>query len=147
MKNIHIKIFFALLFSITFIFKSYAISFPKNLNHNVIGLPLRDSSKLTDSAYIKAVQEFKNLSKAEKKMRAKAAKKMLAEYKQKKNAGDEVSTNELLLAILCVILPPLAVYLHQGKVTNNKFWISLLLTILFWVPGIIYAILVVFFDF
>lgn len=147
MKKIHLKILFALLSCSTFIFKANAISFPKNLNNNAISLPISDSSKLTDSAYIKAVQEFKSLSKAEKKLRAKEAKKMLTDFKKQKKNGDDVKTDEILLGILCVILPPLAVYLHQGKVTNNKFWLSLLLTILFWLPGIIYAILVVFFDF
>jgi uncharacterized membrane protein YqaE (UPF0057 family) len=40
------------------------------------------------------------------------------------------------------LLPPLAVYLHQG-VINTKFWISILLTLCFWIPGVIYALLVV----
>ncbi|MBK7885425.1 MAG: YqaE/Pmp3 family membrane protein [Chitinophagaceae bacterium] len=47
-----------------------------------------------------------------------------------------------LLVILAILLPPLAVYLHQGEI-NTKFWISLLLTLLFWLPGIIYALIVV----
>ena len=102
-----------------------------------------DSTKL-DSAYVNAVKEFKNISKAEKKARVKDAKKMLAEYKEKKKAGDDVATNDILMAILCIILPPLAVYLHEGKVINTKFWISLVLSLLFWLPGIIYALLVVF---
>jgi uncharacterized membrane protein YqaE (UPF0057 family) len=33
------------------------------------------------------------------------------------------------------------VFLHEG--INNRFWISLLLTILFFIPGVIYALLVV----
>ena len=27
---------------------------------------------------------------------------------------------------------------------NSKFWISLILTLLFWIPGVIFALLVVF---
>jgi len=42
-------------------------------------------------------------------------------------------------------LPPLAVYLHEG-VINSKFWISLLLTLLFWLPGVIYALIVILGD-
>jgi len=48
----------------------------------------------------------------------------------------------VLLIILAILLPPLAVYLHQGEI-NSKFWISLLLTLLFFIPGVIYALLVV----
>jgi len=46
------------------------------------------------------------------------------------------------LVILAILLPPLAVYLHQGEI-NTKFWISLILTLLFFIPGIIYALIVV----
>lgn len=48
-----------------------------------------------------------------------------------------------LLIVLAIILPPLAVFLHQGEI-NTKFWISLVLSLLFLVPGIIYAFLVIF---
>jgi len=50
-----------------------------------------------------------------------------------KKAGKEPSTNTLLLVILAILLPPLAVYLHEG-VINSKFWISLILTLIFWLP-------------
>jgi uncharacterized membrane protein YqaE (UPF0057 family) len=89
-----------------------------------------------------ALKEFKNTSRSEKKQRIKAVKATLKEYKANKKAGNEPSTNQLLLVILAILLPPLAVYLHQGEV-NTKFWISLLLTLLFWLPGVIYALLVV----
>ena len=49
--------------------------------------------------------------------------------------------NVILLVILAILLPPLAVGLHRG--IGTEFWISLLLTILFWIPGVIYALLVV----
>jgi uncharacterized membrane protein YqaE (UPF0057 family) len=48
----------------------------------------------------------------------------------------------VVLIILAILLPPLAVYLHQGEI-NGKFWISVLLTLLFILPGIIYSLLVV----
>jgi uncharacterized membrane protein YqaE (UPF0057 family) len=146
MKNCSSKILLVLFFVTAVMSKTKAVSIPKNMFSNTTILPKKDSTTLNDSAYIKAINEFKSLSKTEKKVRAKEAKKLLKDYKKQKKNGDDVSTNELLLAILCVILPPLAVYLHQNKETNTKFWISLILTLLFWVPGIIYAILVVFFD-
>jgi uncharacterized membrane protein YqaE (UPF0057 family) len=89
-----------------------------------------------------AVEEFKNTSRSERKERIKAVKATLKEYKANRKAGNEPNTNQTLLVILAILLPPLAVYLHQGEV-NNKFWISLLLTLIFWLPGVIYALLVV----
>lgn len=47
-----------------------------------------------------------------------------------------------LLVVLAIILPPLAVYLHEGEIAT-RFWISLLLTLLFFLPGIIYALIIV----
>ncbi|MCB0740247.1 MAG: YqaE/Pmp3 family membrane protein, partial [Chitinophagaceae bacterium] len=55
-------------------------------------------------------------------------------FKAARKANGEPSTNTLLLVILAILLPPLAVYLHEG-VINSRFWISLLLTLLFWLPG------------
>jgi uncharacterized membrane protein YqaE (UPF0057 family) len=43
-----------------------------------------------------------------------------------------------LMVIFAIILPPLAVGLKFGII--DKFWISCLLTLLFWIPGVIYAI-------
>jgi uncharacterized membrane protein YqaE (UPF0057 family) len=89
-----------------------------------------------------ALSEFKNLSRSERKLRIKEAKKELKAIKSQQKNGAEPSTNTTLLVILAILLPPLAVYLHQGEI-NNKFWISLLLTLLFFIPGVIYALLVV----
>jgi uncharacterized membrane protein YqaE (UPF0057 family) len=89
-----------------------------------------------------ALSEFKSLSRSERKLRLKEVKKELKEYKKQQKSGAEPSTNTLLLVILAILLPPLAVYLHEGEI-NNKFWLSLLLTLLFWIPGVIYALLVV----
>jgi uncharacterized membrane protein YqaE (UPF0057 family) len=58
-----------------------------------------------------------------------------------RNAQD-VDNNLTFLIILAVILPFLAVYLKERKV-NSRFWISLLLTALLWLPGVIYSLLVV----
>ncbi|GEM_PF-1080961 len=52
----------------------------------------------------------------------------------------DVST--ILLVILSFILPPLAVYLLFEEV-NNAFWLNVVLTLLFWIPGVIYALYLV----
>jgi len=99
-----------------------------------------------DPAKVKeAVTELKGLSGKEKRTRVRDIKKELKEYKAAKKAGDDPSTNTLLLVILAILLPPLAVYLHEG-VINNRFWISLLLTLIFWLPGVIYALIVILGD-
>lgn len=94
------------------------------------------------AAVTSAVDEFKSLSKHERKSRIKEAKKVLKEYKADKRAGREADTSLLLLVILAILLPPLAVYLKEGEI-NSRFWISLILTLLFWIPGVIFALLIV----
>ena len=96
-----------------------------------------------DPAKVNAAKEgFKNLSKKEKRMRFNEVKAAIKHYKAEKKTGSEPSTNTLLLVILAILLPPLAVYLHEG-VINNKFWLDLILTLLFWLPGLVYALIVV----
>jgi uncharacterized membrane protein YqaE (UPF0057 family) len=67
----------------------------------------------------------------------------LRQFKKAKRSGEDPDIGKLLLTLIALILPPLAVYLHQGEI-NSKFWISLLLTLLIWVPGVVYALLVIF---
>ena len=107
-----------------------------------------------DPAAIKAaVHEFKTLSRHERRQRLKEAKKVLKQYRADKKAGTDADVNKLLLVILAIILPPLAVYLHEHA-ANSKFWISLILSLLaivlafsvsglFWLLAVIYSLLVV----
>lgn len=102
-----------------------------------------------------AVDEFKTLPKKERRDRFKEVKKVMKEYKAKKKAGEDIDTNTLLLVLLAILIPPLAVYLHEGS-TNNKFWLNVILTIIGYVafgfagsiflgslPGIIHALIVI----
>ena len=96
-----------------------------------------------DPATVKAaLAGFKNLSKQERKERIKDVKKEFKLYKKEKKSGHAKKVEQIVLIILAILLPPLAVYLHQGEV-NGKFWLSLLLWFLFILPGVIYALLVV----
>jgi uncharacterized membrane protein YqaE (UPF0057 family) len=109
-------------------------------------LPALPSTTAPVPATVKAaVDEFHNLSRKEKKERVKEVKKAIRQYKVEKRAGMVPSTNTLLLVILAILLPPLAVYLHEGEI-NSRFWISLLLTLLFWIPGVIYALIIILGD-
>ena len=89
-----------------------------------------------------ALAEFKSLSKQERKERVKEVKKQWKLFKKEKKANKSARVEQVVLIILAILLPPLAVYLHQGEV-NGKFWLSLLLWFLFILPGVIYALLVV----
>ncbi len=122
-------------------FLLFASSF--NYSSGAIVVPGTAAITEPDPAKVKAaMEEFNSLSKKEKRAKIKDVKKEIKEFKAEKKAGKEPSTNTLLLVILAILLPPLAVYLHEG-VINSKFWISLILTLLFFIPGVIYALIVV----
>ena len=87
------------------------------------------AEKPVPSAIKAAVMALKNMPGTERKQKLKQAKKEIKAFKAAKKAGKEPSTNTILLVILALLLPPLAVYLHEGEV-NNKFWITLLLFVL-----------------
>jgi uncharacterized membrane protein YqaE (UPF0057 family) len=101
-----------------------------------------------DPATVKAaMEEFKSLSRKDKKSRLKDVKKEWKNYKKAKREGDP-DASKILLVILAILLPPLAVYLHQGEI-NVKFWIALILSLLaiitffLWIIPVVYALLVV----
>ena len=106
-------------------------------------IPASYNAENPDPATVKAAMEaFKSLPRRERNEKIKEVKKELKAFNAAKRAGKGASTNTILLVILAILLPPLAVYLHQGEI-NKKFWICLLLTLLFFVPGVIYALVVI----
>jgi uncharacterized membrane protein YqaE (UPF0057 family) len=93
-------------------------------------IPKSPMENKPDAATIKAaVETLKSLPRKERNEKLKKARKEIKSFKASKKAGSETDTNTLLLVILALLLPPLAVYLHQGE-TNNKFWITTLLFVL-----------------
>lgn len=64
----------------------------------------------------------------------------LMQVKTKKEPASPLSESDILLIILCIILPPLAVYLMDG--IGTSFWLDLILTLIFWLPGVIFAFIV-----
>lgn len=107
---------------------------------------LPSTSTEPDPAVVKtAVAEFNNLSAKEKKARVKEVKKVVKQFKADKKAGKEPLASELVQVIFAILIPPVGVLLHEGEV-NSKFWISLLLTLLFFIPGMIYSLIVVLGD-
>ena len=51
------------------------------------------------------------------------------------------STNKLIMVIIAIFIPPLAVFLDRGL--DKDFWISLILTVLFFFPGLVYSLYVI----
>lgn len=99
--------------------------------------PVREEN--TEQKVATAQEEFHSLSRHERRERIRDMRETL---KGMRDHPDETATSTVLLVILAVLLPPLAVGLYEKRL-SSKFWISLLLTLLFWVPGVVYAILVV----
>jgi uncharacterized membrane protein YqaE (UPF0057 family) len=51
--------------------------------------------------------------------------------------------NKIVKIIVALFIPPLAVYLHEGKITNN-FWINLVLTFLLaGIGGVLHALYII----
>ncbi len=124
-----------------------------NYSSAAVIVPVTTSSEPNPEAVKAAIAEFKSLSRKEKKAKLKELKKELFAQIKAKKEGKETDTNTILLVILAILLPPLAVYLHQGEI-NIKFWITLVLWLLAfvafvwvaWLPllaSIIYALFVV----
>ena len=62
---------------------------------------------------------------------------------QSSNSNHESDHGDLiLLVILAILIPPLAVYLYQGSITSD-FWIDLILTLCFDLPGILFALYII----
>ncbi len=56
-------------------------------------------------------------------------------------ATSGIKQGNIVEVVLAFLIPPLAVFLHNGL--DTTFWISLILTCLLWVPGVVFALLVV----
>ena len=55
--------------------------------------------------------------------------------------GSSSSAPMWVIVLFAILIPPLGVFLRFGII--DKFWISLLLTLIFWLPGAIYSVIVV----
>jgi uncharacterized membrane protein YqaE (UPF0057 family) len=98
-----------------------------------------------------ALEDFKNLSKSEKKTRLKEAKKAFKALKAKRGSKREMDEDvRLVLAVIfAILIPPLGVWIKEKELTLNTL-IALLLCILafitwaLWLIPVIFALLVVF---
>lgn len=67
--------------------------------------------------------------------------KKIERVAKKQQSQPAADINTLLLIIITILLPPLGVALVTG--IDSHFWISVLLTLLFYFPGLIYSLIVV----
>lgn len=102
--------------------------------------PLTEEQKAVAKS---AFEELKNLPKKERMSKLKQAKQAIRDYKAAKRRGEDVDTNTLILVILAILLPPLAVYLHEQE-TNTKFWVTLLLFLLGLAGAFLFSWLLIF---
>lgn len=97
--------------------------------------------KKESRASTKHAKQAISATKASKKLNRKKIKAVKKAIKESKS-DDTEDIAQLLLIILAIICPPVAVYLMRGISTH--FWISVILTLCFWLPGIIHALLLLF---
>ena len=81
------------------------------------------------------------ITKAQQK-ELKSALKQLKKQKVQNHQDVAKPAVNIVELIFAIIIPPVGVLLHEDGL-NSRFWISLLLTLLFFIPGMVYAILVV----
>jgi len=84
-----------------------------------------------------AKKEWRAASREEKQAKKEEVRKAIRDY----TSGD-ISEDTLLLVLITILIPPLGMFLYEGEI-NNRFWISLLLTLLLYLPGLIYTLIII----
>ncbi|MEP2771016.1 MAG: YqaE/Pmp3 family membrane protein [Fulvivirga sp.] len=86
-----------------------------------------------------AKEEKRALKKESKKVKKQLNKELKKNIKALKQ--QDADADYVVMMILAIIIPPLGVGLTYG--ITGEFWLSLILTIIFWLPGAIYSAIVV----
>lgn len=100
-----------------------------------------EKEAIEKSKVVSAQEEWENLSKKEKRTKRKEMRKDLKKALKTAKKQQASDIDLTLLVILAILIPPLAMGLYDG--ITKRFWISLLLTLLFFVPGLIYTLVVI----
>jgi uncharacterized membrane protein YqaE (UPF0057 family) len=103
-----------------------------------------------DQALQSGLEDFKNLSKSEKKSRMKEVKKAIKAYKAERRKTHMDDDARMILAIIfAILIPPVGVLIKEQELTIN-FWIALalcllsIITFVLWIIPVVFALLVVF---
>ncbi len=89
-----------------------------------------------------AIRSWKLLTGKEKREKMRTVRHALRAYRAPTGTGHQRAMKEPLLIIIAILLPPLAIYLLEGEI-RKCFWISIVLTLLCWIPGVVYAIVII----
>ena len=87
-----------------------------------------------------AKEEWKSMSRKERKAKRKEIREEMREAIKEHKQSD--NTDKLLLILITILIPPLGMFIYEDGITS-RFWISLLLTLLFYVPGLIYTLIII----
>ena len=112
----------------------------KKSNSNESSLDFMTAKKSTKPATRSKIKRKPKYSTVSNKTNFEATNKIKEKYKIESNNLDDET---ILLVILCFFLPPLAVYFHEGKNWTTRCWINLILTLIFFIPGVIHGLIVV----
>lgn len=95
-----------------------------------------DEDAMAQEVAATAKADWDKLTAKEKRMKRHELKRAV---KEAKKSGAVIGT--LLLVIIAILLPPLAMAIYDGL--STRFWISLLLWLLFYLPGLIYTLVII----
>ena len=118
---------------------SLALGKERQATKDLIPLRIEDVSIQRNSKETNSPQFISN-TKTKNEVRTSSREKIEQRIKIDSNSTS-ADDRLILLVILAILIPPLAVFLARG--IGTEFWISLILTLLFYFPGMIYSLLVV----
>jgi uncharacterized membrane protein YqaE (UPF0057 family) len=103
-----------------------------------------DSSNPSSEEKVKSIikdykKEWKEMSKKEKREKRKGLNQIMKDTKNSKS-----SNPDLLIVIVSFFIPPLGMLAYEDWQFTDRVLISLLLTILLWLPGMIYTMIQIF---
>ena len=99
--------------------------------------PTKTETTVTTSKQQLNKKEARKQRRLKKKAVRQEVKQAIRDWKKE---GD-TDTDTLLLVIIAILIPPLAMAIYDG--ITGRFWLSLLLTLLFYLPGLIYTLVVI----
>lgn len=120
------------------------------IQHEFLNAEHTESIQEAENKQTKQEVVSPTLSKTQKKsikkhLRQKEIRKTLKTMFPKRHSNVTSATQpkaDLLLVLITILLPPLGVALYEDGITTN-FWIDLLLTLLFYLPGLIFALIII----
>jgi len=123
---------------LTFVVALLGLSIPALAVPNT---PNPNTKEQLEKEVVSAKDSWENLSKKEKRAKRKEMKKELKSDIKSIKKQEASDVNLTLLVILAIFIPPLAMGIYDG--ITKRFWLSLLLTLLFFLPGMIYTLVVI----